>query len=134
MVPVATNYQHKKANPYLLPVNLYRRVIYTIKDYDRLKEEYNALLNESPAKQPVNTHGGNISSQPTEDKAIRLALISDDIHAIDAALTMIPLEYRQGIINSIKYRTPYPDTAHWHTWQKWRQRYVWSVARKLKKI
>ena len=38
------NYQAKNNNPYRLPHNLYMRMLYLIKDYERLKEERKEIL------------------------------------------------------------------------------------------
>ena len=125
------NYQRTKNNPYLLPHNLYMRVLYIIKDYDRLKDEYQTIL-DSGGSAMGGRRAGSGTSNPTENKAIRLAAISDELHAIEGALIEIPQEYRQGVLSAIKYRTPYPDTAGYKTWQRWRQRFIWHVAKNMR--
>ena len=42
------NYQPKKNNPYILPSNLYMRMLYLVRDYNRLKEEYANIIHEMP--------------------------------------------------------------------------------------
>ncbi len=51
------NYQRQKNNPYKLPHNLYMRMLYLIRDYDRIKDTKNpnctavdAALNTIPAE------------------------------------------------------------------------------------
>ena len=139
-------YQRKKSNPQKLPHNLYFRVLYIIRDYDRLKDEYHAILQSSP-KPPItmgyDRDGKHVSelmpssggvSDPTADKAIRLAAISDELHAVEQSLMMIPEGYRQGVKHSVMYGAPYPDTAHYNTWRRWRYRFAWHVANMLKLI
>ena len=137
------HYQQKRMSQYLLPSNLYRRVIYTIKDYDRLKQEYQAVLESSrkpnvscgtdgrgrPVAEYVRCSGA--AYDPTAEKGVKLAMMSDEIHAIERALEQIPKEYRDGVFGNIRYGAAYPDIAHYHTWQKWRQRFVYFVASKL---
>jgi len=124
------NYQRTKNNPYLLPHKLYMRVLYIIKDYDRLKDEYRAIVDFS-LPELAGMPGSSETANPTEDKAIKAAAISDELHAIEQALMMVPPEYRQGLMNNIKYRTPYPYTAHYNTWRYWRYKYTWNVAKRL---
>ena len=88
---MAREYQHKKSSPQTLPHNLYFRVLYIIRDYDRLKDEYHAILHSSPAPRIESGYDregrfsveymprGNAITSPTEEKAIRLALISDEL-------------------------------------------------------
>ena len=140
------NYQRTKNNPYLLPHNLYMRVLYIIKDYDRMKDEYRDVLDSSPSpsiETGLDAWGNTVAefgarraepSNPTEAKALRLALMSDEMHAIEQALMTVPREYRKGVLDAIKYRAPYPDIAGYKTWQRWRQRYIWHVAKILKFI
>ena len=51
--------------------------------------------------------------------------------SIEQALQEIPEEYRQGVFDNIMYHTPYPLTAHYKTWQKWKQRLIYKVAYEL---
>ena len=126
------NYQRKKNNPYLLPHNLYMRVLYIVKDYDRLKDEYHAILDSGAAAGVVNANTGGAPLTPTEDKAIRLALISDELHAIEQALMMIPDEYRQGVKHNVMYGAWYPGDADERTYRRWKQCFINQVARRLK--
>jgi len=108
------------------------RVLYIIKDYDRLKDEYHAILNGGYGTDIVMPSLGTDISKPTEDKAIRLSMISDELHAIEQGLRYIPKEYRQSILQSIKYGAKYPDTAHYNTWRYNKYKFTWHVADILK--
>jgi hypothetical protein len=130
---VPREYQIAKNNPYLLPHNLYMRVLYTIRDYDRVRGEYDALLHGSPPKLAERAPGGG-SARPAEDKAVRLAAMSGEIHAVEQALMAVPEEYRRGLMDNICHGAPYPDTAHYNTWRYWRYRFAWHVAKRLKLI
>lgn len=76
------NYQLKKNNDDLLPHDLYMRVQYIIKGYDRLKREYMDLLYASPLP-PNGMPKGNQAGSPTEAKAIKLEQLSLELRAID---------------------------------------------------
>jgi len=110
------------------------RVLYIIKDYDRLKDEYNEILNSGNGSDIVTPKLGADISNPTEDKAIRLESISTEIYAIEKSLWIIPKEYQHGIKQNVIYGARYPDTAHYQTWQRWRQRWIYTVANLLKYI
>ena len=125
------NYQITKNNPYLLPHNLYMRVLYIIRDYDRMKDEYQEILQLSPPAL-TGVPGSRELTDPTGDKAIRLAMISGEMHAVDQALMDIPREYRQGLMRNIKYGDNYPNTAHYNTWRYNKYKFCYKVAKRLK--
>ena len=122
---------------------MYRRVLYTIKDYDRRKDEYLEILHSSP-KPNIDTgkdsNGKTVSqfgakanelSLPTEAKALKLSTLSCELHAIEQALMEIPMEYRKDVFDGIRYGKRCPETAHHNTWQQWKQRFIFHVAKKL---
>jgi len=127
-------YQKSKNNPYLLPHNLYMRVLYIIKDYDRLKGEYHAILDSGIGAGGVvgASPTSNEPPRPTEDVAIRLALVSDELHAIEQALLEIPGEYRAGLMHNIVYGVSCPDFAHYNTWRNQRYKLCYKIAKRLK--
>ena len=144
---MAREHQRKKSNPYLLPHNLYMRVLYIIRDYGRLKNEYHAILHSSPAPRIESGYDregrlsaefmprGNETTSPTEDKAIRLALISDELHAIEQALMMVKPEYRDGVMANITDGgAHYPKNASSKTYRRWKQRFAFHLAKKLKYV
>lgn len=113
------NYQKKKNNPYLLPNFLYGEVKYIIKDYKRLKNEYETL-----------------SAITTEERNwAKLCTVASKISAVDTALLRIPEEYRFGVINNIEYERSkdgyYPPDADYRTYQKYKQRLIYHVAENL---
>lgn len=122
-------YQRNKDNPYQLPHNLYMRVLYHIRDYDRLKAERQEVLYSSacPDGQPK----GNSVTSSTENKALRLMKLEEDCAAVDQALIQIPPEYRTGVMNNICYRSPYPIDADYSTYARWRRRLIYFTAKKL---
>lgn len=125
-------YQTVKNNAYHLPHNLYMQVLYIIRDYDRLKEEYTAILESGSAPgYVIAPRGGGAPSSPTEVKAMLLAGISTEMHAVEQALLDIAEEYRKPLLLNIKYRIPYPSWAHYNTWRSQRYKFTYGVAKRL---
>lgn len=125
------NYQRQKNNPYKLPHNLYMRMLYLVRDYERIKSERSDILYSSPVSdgQPHNS-----LSNPTEVMGIRLATIGGNCKAIEEALQEIPEEYRKGVWNNICYQSPYPSDAGEATYKRWRCRFIYMVAKKMHEI
>ena len=122
------DYQPQKNNPYKLPHNLYMRMLYLIRDYDRMRSEREDILHGSPANDGIPCAGiGN----PTENKAIRLMSMGSECDAVDAAFREIPAEYRKAIHDNICYGSPYPYTAHRNTYSYWRTRLLYALAKKM---
>jgi hypothetical protein len=53
------------------------------------------------------------------------------IHAIEDALSEVPLQYRQGLLHKLAYGIPYNDSFHLNTWKRWQQVYIHQVAMRL---
>lgn len=126
------HYQQKKNNEYQLPHDLYMRMLYLVRDYERMKNEANDIVNSFPM--PSGLPSGNSNSDPTGDKAIRLVAINRDCDAVDNALEQIPKEYRKGIIEHMLYKAPYPIDAGEATYKRWRCRLIYYVAKNLSYI
>jgi hypothetical protein len=110
-----------------LPDNLYKSVKYIIKDYDRLKGEYQNILMQS-ATPPDGMPKGKGTGNPTMDKAIKCETVSRQIDSIDTALIMVPIEYRRGVFNEARYGGGFPLGADPRTYQRWKQRFIYWVA------
>jgi len=112
-------YQRKKNTPYKLPQNLYYEVKYMLKDYKRLKKEYQTL---SDAKEE-------------EKDWVRLCSAATKISAIDTAISSIPPEYRDGLINNLENERSqngyYPINADYRTYQNYKQRLIFYVAQNM---
>ena len=133
-MPVGREYQRKKNNPYLLPHALYMRMIYLIRDYNRLKAEVESILHNSPPPPNGMPSGQNKIKLPTEEKAIKLALTEEEIEAIENALAEIPEFFRLPVMNNIMYGFRYPIGADERTFRRYKQIFVFYVAQNLKKI
>ena len=127
------HYQKKRNNPYILPHNLYMSVLYIIRDYERLKSEREYILTASPLPPDGQPRGMSISN-PTEDKAMKLIAVSSQIDVVDKALRTVPKEYRKGVMDNILYESWYPIDAGVRTYQYWKQRFIYYVAKNMKLI
>lgn len=112
---------------YVLPRTLYHKTQWLIRDYERLKAEYETAGDISAVNYDGMPHGSE-AGNPTLRNALKRAEIGSDLKAIDAALRRIPEEYRAGVFESIVYRKRYPDTAGINTWKRWRQRFIYFAA------
>ena len=126
---MARDYQPKKKNPYLMPKNVYNQTLWLIRDYDRMKEEY-----ESMDMGSVSLDGqprGSSTSDPTARDTIKLLGLRDKIEAIDKALRLIPEEYKKGIWENITLYKRYPIDAGVATYARWKQKFIWRVAKNM---
>ena len=103
------NYQPKKNNPYRLPHYLFYRMVYLVKDYERMKIEIDTIIGSFPSMTGNKPNKG-VYSDPTGEKVVRVEKIRFECDAVDRALKMIPPEYRSGILNKICREEPYPIT------------------------
>lgn len=124
------DYQAKKNNPYILPKPLYMQVLWLIRDYDRMLEEYQGAIDGSPNPPDGQPRGASLVNS-TEQKALRRAELWFKIEAIDRALSTIPEEYRRGIWNNIVYWRQYPLDAGRATYARHKQKFVYRIAKKL---
>ena len=145
---MSKEYVRKKPIEYSLPPSLYLRVLHTVRDYPRMKQDIgdvlyggsSAIYNEEYAKKnkegkveikraimPKAKHVG----KETENKALKVAQTHDTIKAIDDALVKIPQEYRKHIFDNVVDKKPYPYFANKATWSRWRVRFLYYVADEL---
>ena len=125
------NYQRKKNNPYILPHNLYVRTVYIIKDYNRLKSEVEDVIDESPVPSDGQPTARFNKSSVTERKGIRIAEMATEVRAIDKALSAIPEYYRKPVFDNVLYGCKYPLGADVRTYQTYKQRFIYYVAKNL---
>ena len=118
---------------YVLPDNLWRQTIAMIRDYGRLKTEYEDRLGEgmSPGSDDVPSGKTNKTGDPTGMKAIKLSSIAERIRAIEKAKLIVPYEYMDGIWIHILYRRRFPGDADRSTYTRWQQRFVFEVAKNM---
>lgn len=120
----------RRTTKYILPGNLYMQTIYLIRDYHRMAEEAEAILEESPAP-PDGQPRGTARPNPVENKALRREKYLSIIAIIDAAKQQIPKEYRIGVWMNVMYAKPFPEDAGRATYGRYKSQFVYEVAKKV---
>ena len=126
---MAKEYQQKSNT---LPHTLYMKVIYTVRDYSRMKAEYESIAEASPDPPDGMPKGSGISD-PTADKALKLEELGRQIRAVEEGLAIVPEEYRKQIYNNIVYRIPYDIRyTSYRTYGYHKQKMIATIARSLR--
>ena len=127
------DYQRTRNNSFWLPDDIYRRALAHVRAYPELCRRRDEIIFSSNSWDGARRRG---VGKPTEAKAMRLDRISDDIGAVDRALSKIPREYRQGLIDNIAFGKPMHALpgACVETWSRWRARLLWQLAKNMKWI
>ena len=115
---MVTDYQPTRNNPYLLPKTLYNRTLWHIRDYNRLQNERQKLLQDCPPP----------AGSP---QALCLEQLTKDINAIEQALLTVDGDLRPGLMAQICRGTPYPFCPSTSTWVRQKQRFIHQVAKNL---
>lgn len=123
-------YQRQKGNKYILPRELYNQTIWQIRDYHRLKDQAEAILEASPEPSDGQPKG-NGTGNTVENKAIRRERLLCTIQIIEESKASVPTEYREGIWNNILFRQPFPEDADRSTYGRHKSKFVYEVAKKL---
>lgn len=84
---------------------------------DSLRER-EEVLEASPAPTDGQPRG-TVTSNPTQQKAVRLTEVGRFYDAVMASLRVIPENYRDEILMAAVYGQPYPDWAAKKTFAKW---------------
>ena len=130
------DYQPTKNNPYTLPRELYRRILYLVRDYDRICFILDCTASNGLQRPDLTDQrapmGGH--ADPTARAAMKRIKLIEQVEAVIKALTAIPGEYRQGIVDNIIYGSRFPDIAHLNTWKRHKARFIYEVASNLHEV
>lgn len=127
---MSRDYQRKRNNKYILPYAAYHQTLWQIRDYYRLKEEAQAILEESPPPPDGQPRGTKLGDE-VASKAARREEYVRKARAIEDALDLVPPEYRRGVWKSVVYYDPFPIDAARSTYAMWKSRFVYECAYKL---
>ena len=125
-------WQKSEKKDYHLPRDIYHRVLWLVRGYDRTKEELESLI--LPQGKTDGESRATGPSDPTVQAAIRRERLLDDFQAVEDARLMVPEEYRDVVFKNVKDIRPFKtfpefDYAHEQTWKNWRGRFLREVAR-----
>lgn len=123
------NYQLK--GKYTLEKSLYKRTIATIQDYDRMVEELGDILTSTPSHD--NNGGGrsNLPTQPTENLALRITELNNQLRIISNSLSVVPHKYREGVWYNITKDKAYPVFDSKRTYSRYKQIFIYEVAKRM---
>ncbi|MBQ0005103.1 MAG: hypothetical protein KBS68_04485 [Clostridiales bacterium] len=127
------DYQRMKNNKYLLPGAVYHTALWIIRDYDRMVEEANDVLLESPSPSDGMPRSSKLVDE-VAGKAERRAGYARKIIAIEKALDRIPDEYQRGVWENITKRKAFPKDASRSTYSRNKSKLVYHVAKNLELI
>lgn len=97
-------YQSVREKEYVLPRAVYYQCVWIVRDMERME------------KTPVS----------------ELDLTRQRLECIRRAILEIPEEYRSGVLKSVIQRgAPIGDFAHENTWKRWKQRFIYRLAKNL---
>lgn len=120
------DYQRMKQTKYILPRTVYHQTIWRIRDYYRLKERADDVIQGS-----VDNDGMPRSKDPGSPvmrAVMQRERLIEEISHIDKALTEIPKEYRKGVWDNIQFGSPYPMYADRSTYGRYKSKFIFLVA------
>ena len=125
-----TDYQLN--NAYTLPKPVYYRTLWTIRDYPRLCQEADALLERTPDSTETPEIQRQRNLKATETNNLRYAEVMKVIRAIEGALkSAVPPELRTAVIENVVNGKPWPLNLGARTYGRYKQQYIYTVARNL---
>jgi len=121
------DYQPGKAQ-YSLPREAYMSTVWLIRDYKRHK----MILEDKIGLSAVAGDGMSLGSGPSGPTFRRAADIYDSysykvVAAVDEAIRYVPEDMRQGVLDSVTKRRPYPDVPSTRTWGREKAKFVYLV-------
>lgn len=131
------DYQPMKSK-YWMENTRFRRALAIARDYERLRAARQEILYGSPA--PADRTGApkGVPSDPTAQRALRLARVEEELRRIEEALAVVPRDVRGAVLENINSRGQKPArflAGKYHcdaaTIQRWRQRYLWEIAERM---
>ena len=123
------DYQRVKQTKYILPRTVYHQTIWRIRDYYRLKEMADDMIQRS-----INYDGmpkSNAPGDPVMKAVLRREKLIIEISCIDHALEIIPKEYRKGVWDNILHGSPYPMYADRSTYGRYKSKFIFLVAERM---
>ena len=116
-----------KNDSYRVPKAVYYQCFWLIKDLDRLRR-LEAVANYRGRTDELVFY---VDDDTVIKNAEVLSRAKWKLECVRRALEEVPEEYRQSTIDCISYNVPYGDTAHENTWRKWRQVFIYELAKNL---
>lgn len=123
------DYQRRKTK-YILPRTVYYQTLWRIRDYYRLKELADSLI-ECKESNLDGMPKGNNTTDKVGTTVIKREKFIKEVYLINDSIKEIPQEYRSGIWNNIQFYQPYPMDADRATYGRYKSKFIYKVAEKL---
>ena len=123
----------------LVTKEVYYRCIWAVRDAERMR----ILAQLSEADLPdipvtgINSEGTARNGRCAyvyEGRAVSDAAIykaAEELRCIEEALHTVPEVYRRGVYENIAHNSEFSDLAHPNTWKKWKQSFIYELARRM---
>ena len=123
------DYQRRKTK-YILPRTVYYQTLWRIRDYYRLKELADSLI-ECRESDLDGMPKGNNTTDKVGNTVIKREKFVKEVCLINDSIKEIPQEYRSGVWNNIQFYQPYPIDADRATYGRYKSKFIYKVAEKL---
>ena len=129
-------WQQTKFKKLVMPDAVYYQSIWAVRDLYRMEEKLEEInqdiiqgniMSTGIVSEDTNTY--NIS-KPTEEIVMHKATLERRVNAIRDALEVVPLSYRQFILDNIIRQKSYKCFPN-KLWHIWKQRFLFNVAKNL---
>lgn len=129
-------WQQTKFKKLVMPDAVYYQSIWAVRDLYRMEEKLEEInqdiiqgniMSTGIVSEDTNTY--NIS-KPTEEIVMHKATLERRVNAIRDALEVVPLSYRQFILDNIIRQKSYKCFPN-KLWRIWKQRFLFNVAKNL---
>jgi hypothetical protein len=124
------DYQRKKQTKYILPRAVYHQTLWRIRDYYRLVEAADNLIECRDTDIDGMPRGTDINDK-TCNTVIKRAKFMEEVCAINDILKEIPVEYRKGVWNNIQFFQPYPLDADRATYGRYKSKLIYKAAERF---
>ena len=112
-----------------IPQDVYYRCIWLVRGSRRLRELAGIKDDPQGALPARGADYDQTDASLVSEDVIRQA--ERDLECLSNALERIPGAYREGILRNIADKEPFGDMAHPNTWKKWKQEFIYQLAKEL---
>lgn len=115
----------------LITKEVYNRCVWAVRDMDRMRSIVEA---GAGARIAAPHESASIYDLPEGENAAlisetAIARAGEELACIERALVAVPDVYRKGVLANIRDKEPFSELAHFNTWKKWKQTFIYELAR-----
>lgn len=131
---MSREWQMTQLPEYVMPNAVYYQTLWAVRDLERMETRLEDLMYEtqSPKGIVVNESSKKYGTRRSkvENRAMETAILQERIDGIHQALVLVPMKYRETILDNIIQRdsvSQYPGKE----WKLWKQKFLYTVAHNL---